>query len=112
MAFYKYKSVLLNNIFSKNDADAASTTMTGFKESTVSLIFDTANGTVSKQNNVEYSATPTNYFSNLSAFYIDYTYQAGQYTISVDTNCTEIRVLLCGAGGSGGVCSKWYNCSC
>jgi hypothetical protein len=102
MTFYTHKDVSLNLIFSRNDSDATNETMTGFKENTIALVYDTANGTISKQNNINYNATPTNYFANLSAYYIDYTYQVSQYTISVNAKCTEIRVLLCGAGGSGG----------
>ena len=102
MALYKYKDISFDKIFSTTDTEATNNIITVFKVYGTSLIFNSANGTVSKQNNINYITSPVNYFSNLSAFYTDYLYQAGQYTISVDAKCKEIRILLCGAGGSGG----------
>ena len=102
MALYKYKDISFDKIFSTTDTDATNNIITVFKVYGTSLIFNSANGTVSKQNNINYITSPVNYFSNLSAFYTDYLYQAEDYTISVDTKCTQLRVLLCGAGGSGG----------
>jgi hypothetical protein len=102
MAFYKYNDVSFNSIFSTNDVDVSNVTLTKNKINGVSLVFQDANGSVSKQNNINYKATPTNYFANLSAYFIDYLYKATPYTITVNTKCKELRVLLCGAGGSGG----------
>jgi hypothetical protein len=102
MAYYTYYDISLNCIFSKNDSDATNTTITNFKENNTSLIYNNANGTVSKQNSIYYTATPTNYFSNLSAYYLDYQYQVSEYTIFLNNQCIEMRILLCGAGGSGG----------
>ena len=101
MAFFNYKGVSFNDIYSKTDTNTtpADVTMTGFKESNISLIYDPINGSVSKQNYINYSATPTDYFQTLSANYVDYT---STQDIIVNPNCKEIRVLLCGAGGSGG----------
>jgi hypothetical protein len=104
MTYYTYNDISLNLIFSKNDSDATNTTMTDFKENSTSLVYDTANGSVSIQNSINYTATSTNYFSNLSAYYVDYLYNAliPTYTININARCTAISILLCGAGGSGG----------
>jgi hypothetical protein len=99
---YTYKDVSLNLIFSVNDSDATDVTIIGFKFNGNSLIYKNVNGTVSKQSDISYNTAITNYFQNLSAYYIDYTETTSQYTINVNSKCKEIRVLLCGAGGSGG----------
>lgn len=102
MTYYTYNNTPFTRIFSTTDADAASVTLTNFKENGTPLVYDTANGSVSTQNSIiNYTASPSNYFSNLSSYYIDYTLTT-EYTILVDEKCKEIRVLLCGAGGSGG----------
>ena len=102
MTYYTYNSISLNSIFSTSDSDATNTTITNFRENTNSLVYNTANGSVSIQNSINYTTTPTNYFSNLSAYYVDYLYQVNQRTITLNAKCTGITVLLCGAGGSGG----------
>ena len=102
---FDYKDVLLNDIFAKNDPDSTTVIVDGFDDNGTTLIYKQPNGSVSKQNSIDYenfNNSVVDSLINLSAYYTDYKYTGNVQTISVNDKCKEIRVLLCGAGGSGG----------
>lgn len=103
--YYFYKDISLDKIYATNDLTSKQSISNYNVNSIPSLSYNTSNGSVSTQNQLGFYNKLLE-FSNLSAYYIDYTSNnitLGLSTlISVTGKEKQICVLLCGAGGSGG----------